>query len=111
MSDTGCVGEFSGGTGLLGRITGLLALGQQRGDGRIDLHALGAFGNEYLADNAFIDGLEFHRGLVGFDLGQEGAGLDDVAFLDQPFGQLALLHGGRQGGHENLGAHQAYISV
>ncbi|MEJ0041717.1 MAG: hypothetical protein WDM81_05685 [Rhizomicrobium sp.] len=43
--------------------------------------------------------------LVGLDLGQDVAGLDGVAFLDEPFGKLALLHGGRQGGHENLSGH------
>ena len=92
---------------LLRRGARRLAIGQQGGDGRIDLHAFGAFGHQDLADLAFVHGLEFHRGLVGFDFGQNVAGLDGVAFLHQPFGELALFHGGRQRGHQDLGAHQA----
>ena len=57
------------------------------GDGRIDLHALGAFGDQDLADDAFIDGLELHGRLVGLDLGHDVAGRDGIAFLHEPFGQ------------------------
>ena len=72
-----------------------VAIGQQGGDRIVDLHAFGAFGNQNLPDLALIDGFEFHRSLVGFDLGQNIAGLYRVAFLHQPFGQLALFHRGR----------------
>jgi hypothetical protein len=59
-----------------------------------------AFGHDDLADDALIDGLDFHRRLVGLDLGDHVAGGDAVALLDQPFGERALLHGRRQGGHQ-----------
>ena len=48
----------------------------------------------YPGDRALVDRLELHRRLVGLDLGEDVAGGDAVAFLDQPFGQRALLHGG-----------------
>ena len=82
-----------------GHIIGAFAIGQQHGNGAVDLYAFGAFGHQDLADDAFVDGFEFHGGLVCFDLGQQVAGGDGVAFLDQPFGQGAFLHGRGQGGH------------
>ena len=33
------------------------------------------------------------------------AGLDRVAFLDQPLGEVALFHGRRQGGHRDIDRH------
>ena len=98
--------------GLLNRSgTRRFAIGEKRGDGRIDLHAFGAFGHQDLADLALVHRFEFHGGLVGLDLGQDGAGLDGVALFDQPFGEFAFLHGGRKRRHQDLGAHQAYMSV
>jgi hypothetical protein len=79
-----------------------VAVFQQHGNGRVHRHIVGAFLNQDLADLAFIDGFDFHGRLVGLDLGDDIAGADIVTFLDQPFGQVALLHGGRQGGHQDV---------
>jgi hypothetical protein len=54
-------------------VLGAFAFLQQHGDGGVDLHALGALGDQDLADGALVHGLEFHRGLVGLDLGDEVA--------------------------------------
>ena len=56
-------------------------------------------------DRAALVGFEFHRRLVGLDLGEDVAGLDGVAFLDEPFGQRPLLHGGGHGGELDFGRH------
>ncbi len=58
------------------------------GDGGVDLHALGAFGHQQLADGALVHRFEFHRRLVGFDFRDDLAGFDGIAFLDQPFRQV-----------------------
>ena len=94
------VGAFGLGGGALA-----LAFGQQRGDRRVDLDALGAGFHQQLADLALVDRLHLHGGLVGLDLGDDVAGLDLLALLDEPLGELALLHGGRQRGHQDLGRH------
>jgi hypothetical protein len=86
-------------------IVGAFALFQKNGDGGVDLHALGAFFYKDLADHALVHGLEFHRGLVGLDLGEDVARVHGVAFLDQPFGERAVLHGGAERGHQDLGGH------
>ena len=52
-----------------------------------------------------VDGLHLHGGLVGFDLGDHVAGLDRVAFFLKPLGEVALLHRGRQGGHQDIDGH------
>ena len=59
-------------------------------------------GTRILAERALVDGLDLHGRLVGLDLGDDVAGLDRVAFLLQPFGELALLHRRRERGHQNL---------
>jgi len=81
------------------------AIAQQHGDGAVDLHPLGSFGHQDFADRPFVDGLEFHGRLVGFDLGQKVAGMDRIPFLDQPFGERAVLHRGGQGGHQDFDGH------
>src|SRR5690606_34250787 len=85
-----------------GRI--LTLLGDQR-DHLAHLHAVRAFGNGDPGDGAFVDRLELHRRLVGLDLGEDVAGLHRVALLDQPLGQRALLHGGRQRRHLQFDRH------
>ena len=75
------------------------------GDRRIDRDVVGAFRHQNLAERAFVDRLHFHGGLVGLDLGDHVAGLDGVAFLLEPLGEVALLHRGRQRGHEDFGWH------
>ena len=56
---------------------------------------LGAFGHQDLAYPAVIDGLDFHGGLVGLDLGDHVAGTYLIALPHMPFGERALLHGWR----------------
>jgi hypothetical protein len=43
----------------------------------LTLTRLGAGGNQDLADHALVDGLDFHRRLVGFDFGDHVAGGND----------------------------------
>ncbi len=86
---------------------GLLTFIQQHRDGSVDLHAFAAFRHQDLADLALVHRFEFHRGLVGLDFGQDVAGFYGVAFFHQPFGQLALLHGGRKRGHQDVGGHKS----
>ena len=66
--------------------------------------------DEDLGEDSLVDRLDLHGRLVGFDFGQHVAGLDLVAFFFQPFGQFALFHGGRQGGHENVDRHGRLFS-
>jgi len=62
----------------LAEIGRTFAVGQNGRDRGVDCDVLGAFGNQNLAKRALIGGFDFHRRLVGFDLG------DDVARLDGP---------------------------
>ena len=80
--------------------------GGEAGDGRVDLHLLGPLGHQDGLDDAFVDRLDLHGRLVGLDLGDDVAGADDIAGLDEPLGEGPLLHGGREGGHEDV-AHRA----
>jgi hypothetical protein len=57
-------------------------------DHGVDLHALRAFRHQELRDRALIDGFDFHRRLVGLDLGDHVAGLDLVAFLHSHLARL-----------------------
>ena len=76
-----------------------MAILKQNSDGRVDLDAFAAFGNQKRAHNAFVDGFKLHRGLIGFNLCNHIAGLNLIAFFDQPFRQRAFLHRRRQRGH------------
>ena len=67
---------------------------------------LAALGNEDLADPALVDRLNLHGRLVGLDLGDDVARRDLVALAHVPFGELALLHGGRQCRHEDRCRHE-----
>jgi hypothetical protein len=97
---------LGGGRGWRGAGRGhVLTFFYKNGDGAVDLHALGAFGHEDLAHDAFVHGLEFHRGLVGLDLGEDVPGGDGVTLLHQPFGERTFLHRGGERGHENFGCH------
>ncbi|MNS87384.1 hypothetical protein D3C72_1213260 [compost metagenome] len=86
-----------------GRRRGRAAFILQAGDRGVDLHAFSAFGDQDVGDFAFIDGLDLHRGLVSLDLGDHVAGGDNIPDLDVPLGQNALLHGRRQGRHQDVG--------
>jgi hypothetical protein len=61
-------------TATLGRIIGAFAFAGEDGDHGIDLDALGASRDDDLADLALIDSFNFHRRLVGLDLGDDIAG-------------------------------------
>ena len=74
-------------------------------DGRVDLHAFGALGNQQLRHLALVDRLHLDGRLVGLDLGDGVAGVHHLAFRHQPLEELALLHGGRQRGHHDLNGH------
>ena len=75
------------------------------GDRRVDGDVLGPFGNQDLAQCPLVHGLDFHGRLVGFDLGQDVAAGDGVAFAFKPFGDLAFGHGRRQRRHQDLRGH------
>ena len=62
-----------------------------------------ALGNQDRLDHALVDRLDLHGRLVGLDLGDHVAGLHRVAHLHVPLGERALLHGGRQGRHQDVG--------
>ena len=84
---------------------GVLALSRDQADQLVHRHIGRAFRHHDLGEHALIDRLDLHRRLVGLDLGDHIAGLDGVALLLQPFGEIALLHRGREGGHEDVGGH------
>ena len=63
---------------------------------------LGTGIDQDLADDAFIDGFDFHRRLVGFDFRNHVAGGDLVALFLQPLGKRAFLHGRGKRGHQNF---------
>ena len=83
----------------------ILALAGDQRDELVHRHVGRAFRHHDLGEDAFVDGLDFHGRLVGLDLGDHVAGLDRVALLLQPLGEVALLHGGRQGGHQDIDGH------
>src|SRR5579864_127921 len=88
----------------------VLAFLRHYGDELVDRHVIGAFRHHDLGHDAVIDGFVFHGRLVGLDLGDDVAGLDRVAFLLEPLGEIALLHRGRQRRHEDVDGHGATIS-
>ena len=104
-------GLCRGSAAACGSRSGILALASQHGDQRVDLDAFGASRHHDLGDGAFIDGLDFHRRLVGLDLGNHIAGRDLVALLDQPFGKITLFHRGRKGRHGDVDGHLAVSGV
>ncbi len=50
------------------------------------------FGGGDIADDAVAWRIDFHRGLVGFNLKEQCAFPDGIAFLHMPFGNLAGGH-------------------
>ena len=91
--------------GHLAEIGGAFAVGQNGRDRRVDRDVGGAFGDQDPAERALIGRLDFHRRLVGLDLGDDIARLDRLAFLLQPLRKVALFHGGRQRRHQHLNGH------
>jgi hypothetical protein len=87
------------------RYRGALAVLEQHGDRCVDLHTLGALIDQDLADDALVDGFDLHGRLVGLDFGDHVAGGHAVAFLFQPFGQIALFHRRGERRHQNIDRH------
>ena len=83
----------------------VLAITGQHRDHLIDRHIGGAFRHQNLRQRALVDRFHFHGRLVGLDLGDHVAGLDRVAFLLEPLGEIALLHRRRQRGHSDVDRH------
>src|SRR5262249_11211439 len=83
----------------------VLTLFRQYRDQLIDGDVLGAFRHHDLGERTLVDRLVFHGRLVGLDLGDHIARLDLVALLLEPFGEVALLHGGRERGHQDIDRH------
>src|SRR5215467_12070945 len=79
-----------------------LALGEQRGNRGVHLYTLGPFGHEDLAERTLVGSLHLHGRLVGLNFRNDVSGLDGLALFDQPLGEFALLHGGRQRRHQDL---------
>ena len=73
----------------------ILAIFQNQSDYGVNLDGLGTIGHQNSAEHAFIDGFDFHGGLVGFDLRQYVARCDGIALFLVPGGEIALRHGGR----------------
>src|SRR5581483_2639632 len=69
------------------------------------------FRHQDLAERAFVDRLDLHGRLVSLDLGDHVAGLHPLALFLQPFGEVALLHRGRQRGHEDFDRHDVSYTV
>ena len=82
-----------------GRLVHIFAFFGENGDHRADLYAFGACFHCDRGNGAFVHSFEFHRRLVGFDFGHDVTGTDRITRLHKPFGERALLHGGRKGGH------------
>ena len=61
-----------------------------------------------LAHDALVHRLHFHSRLIGLDLSDDVAGLDGVADLLVPLGEIALGHGRRERGHQDLDGHGSF---
>jgi hypothetical protein len=83
----------------------VLAFACDEGDELVHGHVGGALRHHDLGQHALVDGLDLHRRLVGLDLGDHVSGLDRVALLLEPLRKVALLHGGRKGGHQDGDGH------
>src|SRR5262249_56438648 len=85
---------------------GVPALAKVHGVRSVDRHVIGPFRHQNLAEGTFVDRLDLHGGFVGLDLCNDVAGLDRVTFFLVPLGEVALLHGGRERGHQYLSRHR-----
>ena len=84
----------------------ILAFSGDDTDERIHRHVRRAVRHDDLDQHALINGFDFHRRLVGLDLGEHVAGFDLVAFLLQPAREVALLHRRRERGHQDVDRHE-----
>ena len=87
------VGGFWSRRGNRHRIGAFTFCGNDR-NRRVDCDIFRAVCDQDLSEHALIDRFDFHRRLVGLDLGEHIAGLDLVADLLDPFGKFALFHRG-----------------
>jgi len=78
-------------TGLLARRR-VFAVFEQLQNNRADFHAFGTCFDGNLADNTFIDALDFHCRFIRFNFGQYVTRGNAVAFFDKPFCERAFLH-------------------
>jgi len=83
----------------------VLALREDHGDWGIYGDVGGAFRHQNLTERSLVGGFHLHGGFVGLDLGEDIAGFDLVALAFVPLGKVALFHGRRQRGHQNLDRH------
>ena len=88
----------------------VLAVAEQQRDRRVDRDALGPVRHQDAAERALVDRLDLHRRLVGLDLGDHVARRDGVALALEPAREVALGHGRRQGGHQDLGRHGGFLN-
>jgi hypothetical protein len=82
-----------------------LALARDDRDRRADLHPVGAFGTRILA---IVPSSTASNSIVALSVSisaRMSPDLTVVAFLDQPFGERALLHRRRQSGHLEFDRH------
>ena len=105
-SGAGVAGRGAGLASALAARAGILAFAGDQRDRQVDRDVLGAFGHQDLGEGAFVDRLHLHRRLVGLDLGEDVAGLDRVARLLEPLGDLAFGHGRRQRRHQHFNRHR-----
>ena len=87
----------------------IFAFRQNHRDRRIDGDIRAAFGHENFSERAFVRRLHFHGRLVGLDLGDHVARFDLVALFLEPLGKIALLHRGRERGHQYFGRHGRFL--
>ena len=93
-----------------GRLHMFSLAGEQR-DHRGHLHAVGSFRDQDAAEHAVLLGLDFDHGLVGFDLEQNLALLDRIAFLLGPADDVALGHGRRHGRDQDFCGHADSLTL
>ncbi|MND56064.1 hypothetical protein D3C80_471600 [compost metagenome] len=87
----------------------ILAVFGENCDQRVNLDAFSSGRNHQLGNNAFVDSFDFHRRLIGFNLGNHIAGRNLVAFFNQPLGKIAFFHGWRKRWHGDLNRHVQYL--
>ena len=103
-------GQDGGGRG---RVQGglVLALLEQERDDLIDGHGLATLAHQDAREGALLDRFDLHGCLVGLDLGNDVAALDQVPFPLQPFRQRPLLHRGRERRHEDRNRHERCLGA
>ena len=86
---------------------GVLPVPEQHRDRLVHGDAFRPLGHEQPSDEAPVGGLQLHRRLVRFDLGDDVARRHAVAFLHEPAGKRPFRHRRRQGRHGDGRRHPA----